>query len=34
MTVLIGLGITMAASLAVLGFFSGLGWVIAGFARD
>jgi hypothetical protein len=34
LTVAIGLGITAAASLAVLGFFSGLGWIIAGFARD
>jgi hypothetical protein len=31
---LIGLGITAAACLAVFGFFRGLGWVIAGFARD
>jgi hypothetical protein len=30
----IGLGITGAACLAVCGFFSGLVWVIAGFARD
>jgi hypothetical protein len=34
LTILIGLGITGAACLAVFGFFSGLGWVIAGFARD
>jgi hypothetical protein len=33
-TVAIGLGITGAACLAVSGFFGGLGWVIAGFARD
>jgi hypothetical protein len=33
-TVLIGMGITGAACLAVFGFFGGLGWVIAGFARD
>jgi hypothetical protein len=34
LTVAIGLGITGAACLAVFGFFSGLGWIIAGFARD
>jgi hypothetical protein len=28
------MGITGAACLAVFGFFIGLGWVIAGFARD
>jgi hypothetical protein len=31
-TVLIGMGITGAACLAVFGFFGGLGWVIAGLA--
>jgi hypothetical protein len=31
---LIDLGVTAAASLAVFGFFAGLGWVVAGFARD
>jgi hypothetical protein len=34
LTIAIGLGITSTACLAVFGFFSGLGWVIAGFARD
>jgi hypothetical protein len=33
-TVLIGMGITSTASLAVFGLFGGLGWVIARFARD
>jgi hypothetical protein len=34
LTVLIGMGITGTASLAVFGLFGGLGWVIARFARD
>jgi hypothetical protein len=29
-----GLGVTAAACLAVFGFFAGLGWVVAEFARD
>jgi hypothetical protein len=33
-TVLIGGGITITACLLIVGFFRGLGWVIAGFARD
>jgi hypothetical protein len=33
-TALIGLGLTGAACLAAFGFFAGLGWMIAGFARD
>jgi hypothetical protein len=31
---LIGLGVTAPACLAMLGFFVGLGWIIAGFPRD
>lgn len=33
-TFAIGLGITAAISLAVFGFFRGMGWVISGFAQD
>ena len=33
-TACVGLGITALAALAVFGFFRGLGWIIAGFARD
>jgi hypothetical protein len=33
-TVLIGGGITITACLLIIGFFRGLGWVVAGFARD
>jgi hypothetical protein len=33
-TVLIGGGITITACLLMIGFFRGLGWVVAGFARD
>jgi hypothetical protein len=33
-TVLIGGGITITACLLIMGFFRGLGWVVAGFARD
>ena len=33
-TVLIGGGITIAACLLIIGFFRGVGWVAAGFARD
>jgi hypothetical protein len=33
-TALIGGGITIAACLLIIGFFRGLGWVVAGFAGD
>jgi hypothetical protein len=33
-TALIGGGITISACLLIIGFFRGLGWVVAGFARD
>jgi hypothetical protein len=33
-TVLIGGGITIAACLLIIGFFRGLGWVVAGFVGD
>jgi hypothetical protein len=33
-TTIAGLGITGATSLVIFGFFRGLGWIIAGFARD
>jgi hypothetical protein len=30
----IGLGVTLLLAFAAYGFFRGLGWIIAGFARD
>jgi hypothetical protein len=33
-TLLIGGGITITSCLLIFGFFRGLGWVVAGFARD
>jgi hypothetical protein len=30
----IGLGITGVSAFAAFGFFHGLGWILAGFARD
>lgn len=33
-TVLIGGGITITACLLIIGFFRGLGWIVAGFAGD
>jgi hypothetical protein len=32
--ILVGLGLTLAVCLVVFGFFRGLGWVLAGFARS
>jgi len=33
-TVLVGAGSTITACLLIVGFFRGLGWVVAGFIRD